>query len=188
VKGAGSLDRNTLLVLQVLQQLTEGLAITVLAMAPADIDHQLSILPVRFHSLVIDAAFPAIRQYHALVLDNNSMSWKNPSPFYSALFAAITGSIVLRRLKVQHVPDSNNECLLQLILIACKSASDIALDYESCKSQQVPGLKHIEQLCEVLTQNPFLTSLELSVGGPPHDDFTFDSMLAALTNLQSLSR
>jgi hypothetical protein len=135
-------------VLQVLQQLPEGLAITVLAMAPAEIDHQLSILPVKLHPLVIDAAFPSIRQSHSLVLDNHSMSWKNPSPVYSALFAAITGSIVLRRLKVQHVPDWNNECLLQLILIACKSASDVFLDYESCKSHHVPGLKHIEQLCD----------------------------------------
>jgi hypothetical protein len=47
-------------VLKVLQKLPEGLAISVLAAAPAPLGKQLSILPKSLHPLAVEAAFPSI--------------------------------------------------------------------------------------------------------------------------------
>jgi hypothetical protein len=57
---------------QVLKKLPEGLAIAVLAAPPADLNHQLNILPASLHHLAIEAAFPSIRSQLSLTLDFNS--------------------------------------------------------------------------------------------------------------------
>jgi hypothetical protein len=59
--------------LQVLQQLPEGLAISVLAAAAADLEHQMSILPASLHPLAVEAAYPSIRRDHSLIFDFNCM-------------------------------------------------------------------------------------------------------------------
>jgi hypothetical protein len=102
-------------VLQVLQQLPEGLAIAVLAAPPADLEHQLDLLPASLHHLAIEAAFPSIRGYHSLTLDFNSDVRLKPEIACAVLHAATTASSALRNLHLSHVPLTGNDRLLQLI-------------------------------------------------------------------------
>jgi hypothetical protein len=91
-------------VLQVLQELPEGLAIAVLAASPADPDQHLSILPASLHLLVIEAAFPSVRRDHSLALDFDSLQSSNTAN--TVLHAATngtTGSSVLRELELKHM-------------------------------------------------------------------------------------
>jgi hypothetical protein len=180
-------DRYELPALQVLEQLPEGLAVAVLAAAPLELDFQLSMLPIHLHPLAVEAAFPSIRQDHYLSLDFNLMSWRNPACVYEALHAAITSTRPLQKLSVQGIPECSNACLFQLILVACISASDVSLDYHFCCSQQVPLMRHFEQLRKVLCQNSSLSSLEVTCGGRPWESESFNGLLEALTNLHSLS-
>jgi hypothetical protein len=173
--------------MQVLEQLPEGLALTVLRAAQVPTDRLLSMLPTRLHSLAIEACFPFLLEEHFLSLDFNNYTWETPEAIYAALHAAVTAITALETVSVQRILDLNNDGLLKLIISTCKSASGVRLDYESMFRLDVPEPEHIQQLGEVLSQNSSLTSLELSFSGQPTDTFNFDGLLDKLTNLQSLS-
>jgi hypothetical protein len=187
-EGYITMDWSVLLpVLQVLQQLPDGLAIAVLAAAQVDADHLLDILPVDLHPLVIEAAFPAIFPHRSLSLNLETESDTIPSSVYAALHAATTATSPLITLNVTCIPVCDNQRLLELILTACKSASRVALDYNRCCATNLPNLQHLEQLRKVLCQNTSITSLELSFGGGPREAFELSSLLRKITNLRNLS-
>jgi hypothetical protein len=84
-----SLHNSVLSVLKVLEQLPEGLAVSILAASTGGLDHHLSILPSSLHHIAIEAAFPEIRLENSLDLD--LMSMKNQATAYAVLNAATAG-------------------------------------------------------------------------------------------------
>jgi hypothetical protein len=175
-----------LCVLQVLQQLPEGLAIAVLAASPADLDHHLSILPASLHPLAIEAAFPSIRQRHCLTL--NFYSLRKPATANVVLHAATAGTTarsVLQELDLKYIPVTCNDCLPQLIAVACSSASDVQLHFDY-RFQDIPTSPPFEQVGKALSLNSVLTSLQLTFEGDPSHVFNLDCLFESLSGLQSL--
>jgi hypothetical protein len=177
--------------MQLLQQLSEGLAIAVLAASPADLEHHLSILPAGLHPLAIEAAFPSIRQHHSLTLD---LSLLGSIPACEVLHAANTATSALQKLDVQNIPLWKNESLVQAIRHACTSPSNVSLSFASSSAtfnipEVEPLLQPLLQVSEPLSRNAALTSLQLIASYDPANvfDTSLDCLLAALTGLQSLT-
>jgi hypothetical protein len=171
-------------VLKVLQQLPEGLAIAVLAASPADVEHHLSMLPDSLHPLAIEAGLPSIRYQRSLSLDFKSL--RNPIMVLHAAISGTTGASALKELELKHIPVRYNECLQQLISSACRSASDVRLDFRCSIPSLFPKSLPMSQIEKALSHNTALTSLQLTFGGDPWHVFNLDRLLESLTGLQSL--
>jgi Leucine-rich repeat (LRR) protein len=180
-----SLYENVLPVLQVLEKLPEGLAIAVLAAPSAGLEHKLSVLPSSLHPLAVEAASFSIHYHRSLTLDFNAPVEKDTS--YKLLHAATTATSTLREIDLRHIPVQNSKRLLELIPVACKSASDVRLDYGYQGEKPVPDLRHVVQLSAALSNNAALTSFHFTLQGQPDHDFKLDCLIDALTSLQSLS-
>jgi hypothetical protein len=182
-----SLDTSVLSVLQVLQQLPGGLAIAVLDASPADLEHHLSILPASLHPLAIEAAFPSIHRHHSLTLDFASL--RNPATANMVLCAATSGTTeasALKSLELKNIPVKCNDRLQQLILAACRAASDVRLDFGCRNPHLFPRSSPFGQLGQALSHNSALTSLKLTFEGYPWPVVNYDRVLESLTGLQSL--
>jgi Leucine-rich repeat (LRR) protein len=171
-------------VLKVLQELPEGLAVSVLAASAADLQWHLSILPASLHPLAIEAAFPSIRRHHSLTLDISSFFGSNTP--YTVLRAATTGTIALKKLHLQYISVCANDDLLQLISAACRSALDVNLEFTNSYLHQVPDSQPYLQLEDTLSHNTALTSLQLSFPDIPCQFFRFELLLESLKSLQTL--
>jgi hypothetical protein len=156
-----ALYQSILHVLQLLQTLSENLAIAVLAAAPADLKHKLVILPASLHPLAIEAALPSIRPDHCITLDFNSPHGSDHNTAYALLNAASTGKHALRKLDLQNIPVPTHESLLQLIAAACKSAGDVSLSFGYDDLQHEIERPPFTELQEALSHNSALTSLQL---------------------------
>jgi hypothetical protein len=168
----------------VLQTLPEGLAIAVLAAAPVDIEHQLAMLPTSLHPYAIEAAFPSIRRHHSLTLDFASL--RDPASVLHAATAGTTGASALKELELNNIPKRFSDRLQKLISAACRSASDVRLDFDSNYLHYAPKPVPFSQLETALSHNSSLTSLKLIFVGDPWHFLNLDSLLQSLTGLQSL--
>jgi hypothetical protein len=191
-------------VLQVLQQLPEGLAIAVLAAAPADLERQLSILHPSLHQLAVNAAFPSIRRHKSLILDFNSLGTL-PTTAHAVLHALNTAASAPPTLQLNHIPMHNNNALLQLISSACTSVSDLRLNFGSKESQPdlewqpvpqwqplrqwqpLPQWQPVMQLFQSLSCSKALSSLQLSFCDYPEHLYDMDSLLGTLPGLKVLT-
>jgi Leucine-rich repeat (LRR) protein len=174
-------------VVQVLEQLPDGLAVAVLSASPADLRSQLLVLPESLYPLAMDAAFPSIRQQHSLTLDFLPLTGRDTIMAAAVLHAATMVSSALKRVKLGSIPVQNSEHLLQLIPAACSAALDVRLEYGHESEVQVPKLHHIEQLGAGLAPNTVLTRLELSFHGQPYHGFHLEGLTDSLTGLHSLT-
>jgi hypothetical protein len=200
-----------LFVLKVLEQLPECLAMSVLSACPADLDHQLDILPASLHHLAIEAAFPSIRCNQSLVLSMGCLEDEekdeeedddedkedteecvgvvtvSPTHAHAVLHAAKAATTALKLLDLRHVPVDGNASLLQLISAACMSPSDIRLSFNLDNVQCMSEYHGLAQIVESLSCNTALTSLSLDIQHDTTELFDLDSLLEALTGLQSLT-
>jgi hypothetical protein len=188
-------------VLQVLEQLPEGLVMAILTASAAGIEHHLSVLPSTLHPLAIEVAFPSIRRDRSLALDFTSL--RDPCSACTLLHAATaatTEASALQEVELKHIPLTCSERLLQLMSTACRSASDVRLDfrhlnwekslfllnyapsYPKCSSES--PLVHLN---EALSHNSVLTSLQLTFEGDPVNAFNFDLLIESCAGLQSLT-
>jgi hypothetical protein len=103
------------------------------------------------------------------------------------LHAATTATSSLKKIHLKHIPVCNSKYIQELSFEACKSASDVSLDYGNRGTWFVPTLQHVVQLGAVLSQNPALTSLHFTIQGQPSDGYRLNCLTYALTGLQSLS-
>jgi hypothetical protein len=188
-----------LCVLQVLEQLPEGLAMSVLTASPADLDHQLDILPASLHHLAIEAALPSIRRHHSLTLSFRCLGDEDkaegecegvvtvcPVQGHAVLHAARTAICALKVLDLRNIPLGGSDRLLQVISAACMCPSDIRLDFDFRNAQCMYESNGLQQIVEALSSNTALTSLSLDVRRDASELFGFDSLLGALTGLQRL--
>jgi hypothetical protein len=186
-----------LCVLKVLDQLPEGLAIAVLAASPADLDHQLDILAASLHRLAIEAAFPSIRRHHSLTLffsclgdeeETERVGVVTVSPAHAhAVLHAATANSALEVLDLRNIIVEGNDRLLQLISPACLSPSDIRLSLDMGNVLCMSEYHALAQVVEALSSNTVVTSLSLDIKHDSNELFDYDSLLAALTGLQSLT-
>jgi hypothetical protein len=175
-----------IIVLQVINQLPEGLAIAVLTASSADLSHQLDVLPASMHHLAVEAAFPSICSHNSLTLDFKSTEKLKPGTACTVLHAATRTNCALRKLNLSHIPLKGNEPLLELISAACMSSLDVSLSFNV---DNVPPLfegKALVKVGEALSCNTALTSLALTFRYDHSQIFSLDSLLEALTRLQSL--
>jgi hypothetical protein len=170
---------------QVLEQLPEGLAIAVLSAPSAGLHDKLSEIPASLHPLAAAATLFSIHRHRSLTLDFDSPVGKGNA--YELLHAVTTATGSMKKISLKHIPVQKDNHLLELIPAACKSASDVALDYGHRCKKPVPDLQHIVQLGAALSHNSALTNLHFTIQGRPGDDFRLDSLTDALTGLQSLS-
>jgi hypothetical protein len=169
---------------QVLEQLPEGLAIAVMA-APSTLIHQkLHLLPTSLHPLAVEAVLLSIRRHGCVTLNFHS---RVECTANKMLHTATTATISLKKIHLKQIPVCNSGHILELIPVACKSASDVSLDYGNPWTWSVLRLQHLVQLGAVLSQNSALTSLHFAVQGQPNPAFKLDSLTDAHTGLQSLS-
>jgi hypothetical protein len=181
----------------VLHKLPEGLAIAVLAASPADVEHHLSVLPSSLHPLAIEAAFPSIYRQQSLTLDFSSL--RDPNTACAVLHAATsgtTGASALQALELKNIPLICGDHLVQLMSAACKSASDVRLQFGYINVDQVlhrldfPQLSHNTpsvHLNEALLQNSALTSLQLTFRDDPLNAFNLKGPFESCTGLQGLA-
>jgi hypothetical protein len=172
-------------VLQVLQQLPEGLAIAVLAAAPVDLERQLSILPASLHPLAVEAALPSICRDHSLTLDFDECE-TNLSTFQTVLRVTSRSASTLRCVQFKNIPVVE-DYLLQQIAGVCKTAPDVRLSFGSNSMHYADGCKRLSRLGNSLCRNTALTSLHLTFDAYDLRALHLDSLLKALTGLQSLS-
>jgi hypothetical protein len=177
------------LVLQVLQQLPEGLAMSVLANAPMDLEHQLAMLPASLHPLAIKAAYTSSVNNHSLTLNLGLDSYGGVSSTTACevLHFATFANTGLQKLVLRDIPMLSNESLFQMISAACLSASDVSLGFGCNQVQNVHTWQPITQLGEVLPGNTALTSLQLTFCADPDHVFNYDCLVEGLTGLRSLS-
>jgi hypothetical protein len=180
-----TLNASVLTMLQILEQLPEGLAIAILSAVPVNLEPQLECLPKRLHRLAINAAFPSISHHRSLALDFGASRWYTRTAV-AILQAAATASSGLRKLSLDHIP-LHNDHLLQLISTACKSALDVSLSFEASSRAYTATCQPVSQLVEALINNVLLTNLHLSVLDEPELNTRLEGILGALTGLQSLS-
>jgi hypothetical protein len=74
---------------------------------------------------------------------------------------------------------SNSKRFLELIPVACNSASDVRLDYCHRWTSPEPYVQHIVQLGATLSEISALTSLHSSIEGQLDRDFSHLSSLPA---------
>jgi hypothetical protein len=194
-------DQCVLTVLQVLEQLPEGLVMAVLTASPADIEHHLSVLPSSLHPHAIEVAFPSIRRDRSLTLDFASL--RDPSTACAVLHAATAGTTeasALQALDLKHIPLTCSERLLQWMSAACISACDIKLDFgyvSPGEKVRPPDYKLIYpkrspesplvHLNEPLSHNSAPTRLQLTFAADPVNAFNFHLLSEACAGLQSLT-
>jgi hypothetical protein len=187
-------------VLQVLQQLPEGLAIAVLAASTAGFEKHLFVLQMSLHSLVIEAAFPSIHRHHSLTLDFDSL--RDPTTACAVLHVATaetTGASPLQVLDLKHIPLTCGDHLLHLMSAACKSASNVQLDFgyvdpkaQPCSldlAQFYPMMSNdhpLVQLSEALSHSSALTRLQLTSTSDLWDAVILERLFEPLTGLRSL--
>jgi hypothetical protein len=182
----------------VLEQLPEGLAMSVLAASPADLDHQLDILPASLHRLAIEAALPSIRRHHSLTLSFGCLGDKDtgeregvvtvsPAHGHAVLHAARTANSALEVLDLRNIRVKDNIPLLQLISAACMSPLDIRLSFNLEDVEDMSECSAFSQIVEAFSSNTALTRLSLDMKHDSNALFDYDSLLAALTQLQSLT-
>jgi hypothetical protein len=129
---------------QVLGQLPEGLAIALLAAPSTHLDQKLSVLPASLQPLAVAATLFSIHRHRSLTLDFDSPLGKGNA--YELLHAATTVTGCMKKISLKHIPVQKDKHLLELIPAACKSASDVSLDYGHRWKEPVPDLQHIVQL------------------------------------------
>jgi hypothetical protein len=186
-------------VLKVLEQLPEGPAMSVLAAVPADLDHQLDILPACLHHLAIEAALPSIRRHHSLTLSFHCLRDEDeaegecegvvtvtPAHGHAVLHAARTSICALKVLDLRKIPVEDNDRLLQMIAAACMCPSDIRLDFDFSTDQCTFECNVLPQIVESLSSNSALTSLSLDVQRDAFELCDFDCLFVALNGLQRL--
>jgi hypothetical protein len=171
-------------VLKVLQELPHCLVISVLAACPAELRQQLSTLAPSLHPLAIEAAFPSIRRYRSLTL---TLAYMGASTTDCAvLHAATTATSALRKLHLKDICLRDHDDLLMLISAACRSALDVSLDFVHRYMQLVPQSQSFAHLCDTLSHNTALTSLQLTFEQDPCHFFNLASLVKSLTDLHSL--
>jgi Leucine-rich repeat (LRR) protein len=176
-----------LTVLQVMNQLPEGLAVALLTASSADLNHQLDALPVSLHHLAVEAAFPSIRSHHSLTLNFNSTEKLKPGTACAVLHAATLANSALRKLHLSNISLKSNDRLLQVISAACMSSLDVSLSFNVDNVQRRLQQSALAKVSEALSCNTALTVLSLTFGNDPSQIFSLDSLLAVLTGLQSLT-
>jgi Leucine-rich repeat (LRR) protein len=173
--------------LQVLHQLPEGLANAVLVASPADLNHQLEILPATLHHLAIEAALPSIRRHHSLTLSFDSNASIRRRSAHAVLQAVIREGNVLKALNLSHIPVQGHKRLHQLIANACMSALNVSLSFTVDNAMQKGQTNALAQIGEALSCSSPLTGLSLAFMSDPGQIFDLDSLLQACTGLQSLT-
>jgi hypothetical protein len=184
VENLGSHHRSILTALQVLLQLPEGLAISVLAASSADVFQHLSTLPTSLHPLAIEAAFPSICRHRCLTLDVAFL--RNPNTIFAVLRVATTGTSSLRKLHLKSIPTWSNH-LLQLISAACMLALDVSLHFILSNPQHMAESQFFVQLGNTLLHNTALTSLQLTFQDFACHLFNLAYLLESLTGLRCLA-
>jgi hypothetical protein len=168
-----------LLLLQVLQELPEGLAMSVLAAAPIDLEHQLAMLPASLHPLAVKAAFFSNVTHHSITLNFNSHFRGSVSSATACevLSFATSADTAFQKLVLKNIPVLSNGPLFQMISAACLSASDVSLGFGCNQVQHSPEWQPVAQLGEVLSHNTSLTSLQLIFCDDPDHGFSYDSAI-----------
>jgi hypothetical protein len=104
----------------------------VLAAAPVDLQHQLTILLASLHPL---AAFLSIRRHQSLTLDFNPLEMirRFSSTAHAELHTAHKAASALRKLELSYIAMNNNDTLLQLIGVACTTEYDVSASFSTHK-------------------------------------------------------
>jgi hypothetical protein len=156
-----------------------------MAAPSAQFHHKLSVLPPSLHYLAVEGAFFSIFHRRTLSMDFDSSVGRGTA--IKLLHAAATATRSLKKIDLKHIPVRIGKPVLELISVACKSASDVRLDYGHRGKRSAPDLEHIMQLGAALSHNAALTSLHFTIQGQPRGYFDLNCLTVGLTGLQSLS-
>lgn len=158
---------------QVMHQLSNDLARSVLKAAPATLDHLLAVLPADLHLLAVQTCYPSIFSDGTLTLDCNEHTY---ATLATVLRTHIDNSTPgppipsLQRLKVQNIANSPTggvarqfepRLFLEALQAACLTPYHVSLSILSGRNGQVAASVLVDLMAQ-LVRSTALRSLELT--------------------------